>query len=190
MLAELDDRKIEFITLRARHPGITEALAALPVSAWKPMTLGRAVNKTRRIRVHDDPATALSAYPRPIRQLAVTGLGHVPRRGPKARPANAAITAATTLSVPPYRNHLPGVVAVMITVPLATGMDSTNDAMIQPIPGSSAPLTERMAQAASTQVSRMTTQHASAATGTGLGTRLYWKLPMMPSTTPAMNSTP
>ena len=73
---------------------------------------------------------------------------------------------------------MPGVVAVMITVPLATGMDSTNDAMIQPIPGSSAPLTERMAQAASRQVSRMTTQHASAATGTGLGTRLYWKLPM------------
>jgi len=26
--------------------------------------------------VHDDPAATLSAYPRPIRQLAVTGLGH------------------------------------------------------------------------------------------------------------------
>jgi hypothetical protein len=75
VLAELDDRKIGFITLRARHPGVTKALAALPASAWKPMTLGRAGNKTRRIRVHDDPAAALSAYPRPIRQLAVTGLG-------------------------------------------------------------------------------------------------------------------
>ena len=31
---------------------------------------------TRRVRVHDDPAATLSAYPRPIRQLAVTGLGH------------------------------------------------------------------------------------------------------------------
>ena len=40
------------------------------------MTLGRAGNKTRRVRVHDDPAAQLSAYPRPIRQLAVTGLGH------------------------------------------------------------------------------------------------------------------
>ena len=40
------------------------------------MTLRRAGNKTRRIRVHDDPAATLSAYPRPIRQLAVTGLGH------------------------------------------------------------------------------------------------------------------
>jgi hypothetical protein len=33
VLAELDDRKIKFITLRARHPGITKALAALPASA-------------------------------------------------------------------------------------------------------------------------------------------------------------
>jgi hypothetical protein len=76
VLAELDDRKIGFITLRARHPGITKNLATLPASAWKPMTLGRAGGKTRRIKVHDDPAATLSAYPRPIRQLAVTGLGH------------------------------------------------------------------------------------------------------------------
>ncbi len=40
------------------------------------MSLGRAGNKTRRVKVHDDPAAQLSAYPRPIRQLAVTGLGH------------------------------------------------------------------------------------------------------------------
>jgi hypothetical protein len=76
VLAELDDRGIGFITLRARHPGVTKTLAALPPSAWKSMALGRAGNKTRRIKVHDDPAAALSAYPRPIRQLAVTGLGH------------------------------------------------------------------------------------------------------------------
>ncbi|HWM99409.1 MAG TPA: hypothetical protein VNO54_20395 [Streptosporangiaceae bacterium] len=76
VLAELDDRKIGFITLRARHPGITRTLAALPASAWASMTLGRAGNKTRHVKVHDDPAAALSAYPRPIRQLAVTGLGH------------------------------------------------------------------------------------------------------------------
>jgi len=101
----------------------------------------------------------------------------------------ATTTAAATLRVPPYRYHLPGVVAVMITLPLDTGMDRTNDVMTQPIPGSSAPLTERMAQAPSTQVSRMTTQHTSAATGTGLGARLYWKLPIMASTTPSRNST-
>jgi hypothetical protein len=76
VLAELDDRGIEFITLRARHPGTTKALAALPAAAWTSMTLGRAGNKTRRVKVHDDPEAQLSAYPRPIRQLAVTGLGH------------------------------------------------------------------------------------------------------------------
>jgi Transposase DDE domain group 1 len=76
VLAELDDRKIGFITLRARHPGTTKALAALPPAAWTSMTLGRAGGKTRRVKVHDDHATTLSAYPRPIRQLAVTGLGH------------------------------------------------------------------------------------------------------------------
>ena len=103
--------------------------------------------------------------------------------------ANEATTAAATLRVPPYRYHLPGVVAVMITLPLDTGMDRTNDVMTQPIPGSSAPLTERMAQAPSTQVIRMAAQHTRAATGTGLGTRLYWKLPIMASTTPSRNST-
>ena len=76
VLAELDDRKIGFITLRARHPALTTALAALPATSWTSMTLGRAGGKTRRVKVHDDPAAQLSAYPRPIRQLAVTGLGH------------------------------------------------------------------------------------------------------------------
>jgi Transposase DDE domain group 1 len=76
VLAELDDRKIGFITLRARHPGVTTALAGLPASAWKSMILGRSGGRTRRVKVHDDPAATLSAYPRPIRQLAVTGLGH------------------------------------------------------------------------------------------------------------------
>jgi DDE family transposase len=76
VLAELDDREIKFITLRARHPGITAQLAALPASAWTSMTLGRAGGRTRRVKIHDDSAAALSAYPRPIRQLAVTGLGH------------------------------------------------------------------------------------------------------------------
>jgi hypothetical protein len=76
VLTELDDCGIGFITLRARHPATTTALAALPATAWASITLGRAGNTTRRVRVHDDPATQLSAYPRPIRQPAVTGLGH------------------------------------------------------------------------------------------------------------------
>src|ERR1700724_4760624 len=40
------------------------------------MPLGRACGRPRRVKIHDDPAALLSAYPRPIRQLAVTGLGH------------------------------------------------------------------------------------------------------------------
>jgi hypothetical protein len=76
VLTELDDRHIGFITLRARHPAITTALAGLPASAWTSMTLARAGSRTRRVKVHDDPAAMLSVYPRPIRQLAVTGLGH------------------------------------------------------------------------------------------------------------------
>ena len=63
VLAELDDRGIGFITLRARHPGITKALAALPASAWKSMTLGRAGGKTRRVQVHDDPAARCRPTP-------------------------------------------------------------------------------------------------------------------------------
>ena len=104
--------------------------------------------------------------------------------------ANDRTTPIATLSVPPYRYHLPGAVLVMMTLPFETGMDSTNDAMIQPIPGRTAPLTERVAQAASRHVARMTAQHTSATTGTGPATRLYWKLPIVPSTRPSRNSMP
>src|SRR5262245_4531461 len=101
---------------------------------------------------------------------------------------NDATTATATQRVPPYRYHLPAVVRGMMTLPLATGIDSTNDAMIQPIPGSTAPLTERVAQAPSRQVTRMTAQHKSAATGTDPAARLYWKLPISPCTAPNRNS--
>ncbi len=41
-----------------------------------PVTLARAGGRTGCVKIHDNPAAQLSAYPRPIRQLAVTGLGH------------------------------------------------------------------------------------------------------------------
>jgi hypothetical protein len=75
-LAELDARGIRFITLRARNPKLAAALHALPAPAWTPLTVGRAGGKTRRVRVHEDPATTLSRYPGTVRQLAVAGLGH------------------------------------------------------------------------------------------------------------------
>jgi hypothetical protein len=102
----------------------------------------------------------------------------------------ATTTAAATLRVPPYRYHLPGVVLVMMTLPLETGMDSTNDVRTQPIPGSTAPLTERVAHAPRTQVARITAQLMSAAAGTGPAMWLYWKLPISPCTAPNRNSTP
>jgi Transposase DDE domain group 1 len=75
-LAELDARGIRFITLRARSPKLTAALHALPATAWRSLTVARAGGKSRRVRVHENPATTLSAYPGTIRQLAVAGLGH------------------------------------------------------------------------------------------------------------------
>src|SRR3984893_10873648 len=102
---------------------------------------------------------------------------------------NDATTPAATQSVPPYRYHSPAFVLVMMTLPLETGIDSTNDARIQPIPGKTAPLAERVAQAPSTQVARMAAQQISAATGTAPDARLYWKLPISPCTAPNRNST-
>jgi transposase len=75
-LAELTDRGIGFITLRARTPTLTAALHALPTGAWTAMTIARAGGKTRRVKVIDDPAATLTSYPGTLRQLAVAGLGH------------------------------------------------------------------------------------------------------------------
>ncbi|HEX5879328.1 MAG TPA: transposase [Actinomycetota bacterium] len=75
-LAELTDRGIGFITLRARTPKLSQALHALPAEAWTPLTIARAGGKTRRVKVIDDPAAKLSSYPDTLRQLAVAGLGH------------------------------------------------------------------------------------------------------------------
>ena len=72
----------------------------------------------------------------------------------------------------------------MITLPLATGMDRTNEATTQPTAGHNAPLTERIAHAPSRQVASSTTQNPIAASG---AFRLYWKLPIRPSTAPARN---
>jgi transposase len=75
-LAQLHDRGIEFITLRARTPKLTEHLHSVPAKDWTPLTLDRAGGKTRRVRVIEDPTATLSAYPGTLRQLAITGLGH------------------------------------------------------------------------------------------------------------------
>jgi hypothetical protein len=75
-LGQLTERGIGFITLRARTPKLTAHLHALPATAWTALTVARAGGKTRAVRVIEDPAATLSAYPGTLRQLAVTGLGH------------------------------------------------------------------------------------------------------------------
>jgi hypothetical protein len=75
-LGQLTARGIGFITLRARTPTLTTRLHALPATAWTSLTVARAGGRTRRVRVIDDPAATLSAYPGTLRQLAVAGLGH------------------------------------------------------------------------------------------------------------------
>ena len=89
----------------------------------------------------------------------------------RAQRTNTIATPATAASVPPYRYHLPAVVLVMITLPLERGIDSTNEAMIQPMAGASPPPRVRMPQPASTQVAKTTTASRIATSGTGL--RLY-----------------
>ena len=75
-LGQLTERGIDFITLRARTPKLTEHLHALPAADWTPMSIARAGGRTRWVRVVEDRAATLSAYPGTLRQLAVAGLGH------------------------------------------------------------------------------------------------------------------
>jgi hypothetical protein len=103
----------------------------------------------------------------------------------RTQTANATTTAAPTLSVPPYRYHLPGVVLAMITLPLDIGIASTNEAMIQPTAGMNAPVVDCIAQAAATQVTKIPAQNRIAPTG---DRRLYWKLPSTPCAAPNSSS--
>jgi transposase len=73
VLAELDARGIDFLTLRMRSPGLTRHIDALPPSAWRTVRLDRD-GAYRRPKVVD-AETALSAYPGTVRQLIVRGLG-------------------------------------------------------------------------------------------------------------------
>src|SRR6266540_285510 len=73
MLAELDARHIDFLTLRMRSPALGRHIDALPASAWRNVRLDRD-GAYRRPKVVDEETT-LSAYPGTIRQLIVRGLG-------------------------------------------------------------------------------------------------------------------
>jgi transposase len=70
-LAELDELRVGFITLRQRHPKLTAALEALPASAWTRTRLDRA-GKHKTASYHEQQVTIND---RVFRQLAVQGLG-------------------------------------------------------------------------------------------------------------------
>ncbi len=73
VLGELDERSVTFITLRMRSVALQRHIANLDPKAWRTVRLERDGNY-RRPQVVDEQAT-LSAYPSPIRQLVVRGLG-------------------------------------------------------------------------------------------------------------------
>jgi hypothetical protein len=87
--------------------------------------------------------------------------------------------------VPPYRYHLPALVFAMITLPLDIGWANTNDATTQPMAGMNAPAIDCIPQPPARQVTKIPTQSRIAPTG---AIRLYWKLPIIPSTAPSNSS--
>ncbi|MGH9040424.1 MAG: hypothetical protein ACRDZ3_09345 [Acidimicrobiia bacterium] len=73
-LAALDAEGITFLTLRARNAKLTAVLEALPDNEWTTISLDRR-GPHHRPQVHEDIVT-VRGCPRPLRQIAVRGLGH------------------------------------------------------------------------------------------------------------------
>jgi hypothetical protein len=74
-LNELNKLEIQFITLRRRGPKILQELSSLPSSAWRTIELSGVSRVYRTPRVLDRRIT-LDGYDGPIRQIAITELGH------------------------------------------------------------------------------------------------------------------
>lgn len=74
-LHELNRQGVQFVTLRRRGPQLVHELLARPQSAWRQITLDNVsrIYKTPRIL---DEQVMLADYAGPIRQIAVTDLGH------------------------------------------------------------------------------------------------------------------
>jgi hypothetical protein len=74
-LNKLDRQGVQFITLRRRGPKLMQELAAQPRSAWRRIELDGVsrIYKTPRIL---DRRVTLRGYAKPIRQIAITELGH------------------------------------------------------------------------------------------------------------------
>jgi hypothetical protein len=71
----LDQQGIKFITLRRRGPQLVHELLARPRSAWRQVTLDSVSRIYKTPRILDEQVT-LTDYAGPIRQIAITDLGH------------------------------------------------------------------------------------------------------------------
>ncbi len=74
-LNELNRMDIDFITLRRRSAKLLAEIARAPLSAWRRVELENVTRADRTPRVLDRSIT-LKDYDGPIRQLAITELGH------------------------------------------------------------------------------------------------------------------
>ena len=74
-LEALNQQGISFITLRRRSAGLLAELQAAPVSAWRRIEL-KGVHRAYRTPKILDRQITLTDYTGPIRQIAVTDLGH------------------------------------------------------------------------------------------------------------------
>jgi hypothetical protein len=74
-LNKLDRQGVKFITLRRRGPQLVHELLARPPSAWRRITLDGVSRIYKTPRILDEQVT-LTDYAAPIRQIAITDLGH------------------------------------------------------------------------------------------------------------------
>lgn len=74
-LNRLNKKGVQFITLRRRSKKMLRALNALPESAWRKIELEKVSREFRTPKIIDQKIS-LPDYEGPIRQIAVTDLGH------------------------------------------------------------------------------------------------------------------
>jgi transposase len=74
-LSKLDRQGVQFITLRRRGPKLMQELLAKPRSAWRRIELDGVSRVYKTPRILEQRVT-LTGYPKPIRQIAITELGH------------------------------------------------------------------------------------------------------------------
>lgn len=74
-LNRLNERGIEFITLRRRSPQMLHKVRQLPLSTWRRVELTGVTREYRTPRILDQ-TISLSDYTGPIRQMVITDLGH------------------------------------------------------------------------------------------------------------------